>query len=238
MKKFTKRLTMIVAILLSLVLLTSSIVSTTLAKYVVTKSATTTAQLDAFGVTVELDASSLGTPTKTTNAGDSISYEFSSLTLQPNDVVKTISASVYGNPTVDAKIFVDVKVEFVGSFSIGSAFTGLTANATYFPIEFKVGGTTCSEAYTNDNAAAISSKINSAIETALVENGKIADEGDNLKWTAGKEIPKASPKNVSLSFSWPKNHGATGELHDEIGTYIAKNEPTFKITYKISVEQA
>lgn len=237
MKKFTKRLTMIVAILLSLVLLTSSIVSTTLAKYVVTKSAEAKATLDAFGVTVDLDASELGTASKTTNTGDSISFEFSNLILHPDDVVKTISASVHGEPSVDAIIVVDVEVKFdEGDFSIGSAFTDLPS-ASYFPIEFKVGDTTCSEAYTKNNADAIESAIESKVKEALVTTGKITPDGGNLKWSKGAKINQGD-KNVSLSFSWPKEHGSVGELHNEIGTYIAKKEPTFTITYKISVEQA
>jgi hypothetical protein len=243
MKKFTKRLTMIVAILLSLVLLTSSIVSTTLAKYVVAKSAEVTARLDKFGVTVNFNSDALknGTTNPTIDQkGDSISYTYSEILLHPGDAARTVTASVHGKPTVDANIVVDVKVEFTsGNFSIGEGnFTDLNDNATYFPIEFKVGGTTCSEAYTTDDAAAISSKIKSAIVNALVEKDKIVDEGDNLKWTAGKEIDQASPKNVSLSFSWPKDSGTTGKMHDEIGTFISKNQPTFKITYRISVEQA
>jgi hypothetical protein len=242
MKKFTKRLTMIVAILLSLVLLTSSIVSTTLAKYVVTKSAEVQAKLDKFGVTVNFNSDALKNGTKDPTIdqkGDSISYIYDEILLHPGDAARTVTAEVYGKPTVDAKIFVDVSVVLLGNFSIGSGnFTNLPANETYFPIEFKVGGTTCSEAYTTDDAAAISSKIKSAIVNALVEKDKIVDEGDNLKWTAGKEIDQASPKNVSLSFSWPKDSGTTGKMHDEIGTFISKNQPTFKITYRISVEQA
>ena len=238
MKKFTKRLTMVVAILLSLVLLTSSIVSTTLAKYVVAKSAETTAKLDKFGVTVELNATSLGTPDTTTNAGDSVTYVFSNILLHPDDAVKTISASVYGKPTVDANIIVDVKVEFTGSYSIGTAFSNLTNNTTYFPVEFKVGNATCSAPYTKDTAATISTNINTAIENALLEPGKIAKDGTNIKWTENQEITQEQKKNVSLSFSWPKSYGNENDLYDEIGTYISKNQPTFKITYKIAVEQA
>jgi hypothetical protein len=240
MKKITKRLTMIVAILLSLVLLTSSIVSTTLAKYVVTKSAKTTATLDAFGVTVDLDTTGLGDPTKTTNAGDSISFEFSNLTLHPDDVVKTISASVYGKPSVDANIVVDVEVKFTSSdFSIGDGnFTGKANRATFFPIEFKVGTKVSSAAYVTANSTNISNDIKTDIENALITTGTIDKVEGKIKWTAGKEISKDSPKTVSLNFSWPKTYGQDADDYDEIGTFISKKQPTFTITYKISVEQA
>ena len=243
MKKFTKRFTMIVAILLSLVLLTSSIVSTTLAKYVVAKSAEVTAKLDKFGVTVNFNSEALENGTKDPTIdqkGDSISYIYDEILLHPGDAARTVTASVYGKPTVDANIVVDVKVEFTSdNFSIGEGnFTDLDNNATYFPIEFKVGTEVSSAAYVPANATNISNAIKTAIENALITDGKITKDGGKLKWTKNAEITENAKKDVSLSFSWPKTSGDDADDYDEIGTFISKKQPTFKITYKISVEQA
>lgn len=241
MKKFTKRLTMIVAILLSLVLLTSSIVSTTLAKYVVTKSAQVTAKLDKFGVKVDLDASELGTASNTKQTGDSYSYTYQDVLLHPGDE-KTITVSLHGEPTVDSEVIVEVIVDYEqANFTVDkNDFTDFTEDKVYFPIQFKVGNTVSSNAYTQDNDETVSSKINTTIETELTKDNILKKESGIIKWAKGAKIEENAKKNISLSFSWPKDGGTTTNMYDEISTWLAehKNYPTFTITYKITVQQA
>ena len=242
MKKFTKRLTMIVAILLSLVLLTSSIVSTTLAKYVVAKSAIVNAQLDKFGVTVELNSTDLSLDTsKTKQTGDSYSYTYQDVLLHPGDE-KKITVSLHGEPTVDSEVIVEVIVDYdPANFTVDkTAFTDFTENKVYFPIQFKVGDTVSSSAYTQENDEAVSSKINGTIKTELTKGNILEEEDGKIKWAKGAKIDASQKKNISLSFSWPKDGGTTDNMHNEIGTWLAehKNSPTFTITYKITVQQA
>lgn len=240
MKKFTKRLTMIVAILLSLVLLSSSIVSTTLAKYVTVKSATTTATLSAFGVEVKLE----GIGTTPEKKGDSITYT-DTITLIPDDNYKVIKASIKGKPSVAATINIDVDLEYIGNYTIegNKDFTDITSDTTYYPVGFKVASSSSSTAYavtpyTNVDATTASQNIEKDIQgklTALKFPDPTDDEGLSNTWSTSTNIDET---NISLYFHWPKTYGTDAEIYDEIGTYLSKDgAQKVKITYTISVTQ-
>ena len=237
MKKLSKRLTMIVAILLSLVLLSSSVVSTTLAKYVTSKSATTTATLDKFGVEVKLEGA--GTTEK---KGDSITYS-EEITLHPDTNMKKITASIKGQPTVEATINIDVDITYTGNFKItaaSKAFDKITSDTTYYPIGFKVGTNTnyTVTPYNSIEADTASQNIEKAIKDKLPALN-FADPTDGLSQTWGTST-KIEETDISISFHWPKDYNdAAGDIYDEIGTYLSNHngELKFTITYKISVEQ-
>lgn len=235
MKKFTKRLTMIVAVLLSLVLLSSSIVSTTLAKYVITKDATTSVGLEKFGLTVTLNHANLGKPTET-KTGDSVTYTFSSVSLVPSDTAKTLTATVTGHTTVKTNVMIDVVIDYdKAKFKVpANTFTGVTTDKYYVPLIFKVGSTNVYTGY-QDTA-------DTALE-AIVE-GKMADQSTALTYDETKDIINAvydADKDVSLSaigfsFYWPTSNVITDG--NEIGTWIANhNSPTVTISYTITVSQ-
>ena len=166
MKKTTKRLTMIVAILLTLVLLTSSIVSTTLAKYVVSKDATTTVGLDKFNLDVTFTYNE-SYKDSVKNAGDSVEVTLKNITLKPGDDYKNlITASISGTPTVDA----DIKIEIIVTEDDSSKFNVLAANFTglsdsrYLPMGVYVGGASVIAPYT---AYAKDADIGDEIQTAI-----------------------------------------------------------------------
>lgn len=240
MKKFTKRLTMIVAILLSLVLLSSSIVSTTLAKYVTSKKATTTATLSKFGVEVKLE----GIGTTPEKKGDSITYT-DTITLIPDDKYKVIKASIKGKPSVAAIINIDVDLEYIGNYTIegNKDFTDITSETTYYPVGFKVASNSASTAYTvtpysNVNGADASIAIEKAIKNKLsalkFEDPTNADGLSNT-WSTSTNIDET---DISLYFHWPKTYGTAEDMYDEIGTYLSKDgAQKVKITYTISVTQ-
>lgn len=246
MKKLTKRLTMIVAILLSLVLLSSSVVSTTLAKYVVAKNATTTVTLNKFGVEVTFS----GTGNATTKKGDSVTYT-NTLAMSPGDSGK-ITAKIKGKPTVDANITINFEVDYDSSkYTISKndfSFLGSTASKVYFPIGFKLGTTDVVAPYVNGTSAA-DTTVSSTIES------KITEKLTGLEWTVASAASSATwdsdsttsdytnaEKDISITFYWPKDYNTTkGEdtPYDEIGTYLSKDgTKTFTVTYTITVEQA
>ena len=239
MKKTTKRLTMVVAILLSLVLLTSSVVSTTLAKFVIRKEATTEVTLNKFGVEVTFS----GTGSATTKKGDSIIYT-NTLTMKPGDS-KSITAKIKGKPTVASNVTIDVNVEYdTTEFTVKGAtdFTAVKTDTVYFPIGFKVGSTSVVTPYSSSDGAAISNAIEDKIEGVLT--GFTWTDGDTLTttWGTGTGVPDytSSEKNISLNFYWPKNHNGTdtSAIYDEIGTYLTKDgAKSFKVTYIITIEQ-
>ena len=122
MKKFNKILMMTVAILLTLVLASTSVVSGIFAKYVVTKSATTEVSLKAFGIKLTvtgMNDAEKGITTKVDKKdaqNNSIAITVSGVKLAPNekidDVVKfTIEKD--GGPNVD-KVNLKIKTDVSG----------------------------------------------------------------------------------------------------------------------------
>lgn len=247
MKKFTKRLTMIVAILLSLVLLTSSIVSTTLAKYVVSKSAEVTATLNKFGVEVTFS----GTGTATTKKGDSVTY-INTLAMSPGDE-GTITAKIKGKPTVDAKITINFEVDYDSSaytiLNSDFSFLGDTASKAYFPIGFKLGANDVVAPYV-EGANASDTTVSTTIESAITKKltgltWTVASNASSAVWASDSTTSDYtnSEKDISITFYWPEDYNTTkgggSTPYDEIGTYLSKGgAKTFKVTYTIKVEQA
>ena len=88
MRKFNKILMMTVAILLTFVLISSCILSGTMAKFVVSKDATTTATLSAFGVTLGYTTESgaggglTASRVTTLNAGNSLTFQIKNVKLK------------------------------------------------------------------------------------------------------------------------------------------------------------
>lgn len=260
MKKFTKRLTMIVAILLSLVLLTSSIVSTTLAKYVVKKSVTTTAQLQKFGLDVTLDLNNtLEGSADIKNTGDSATITISDFKLKPGDNYKdAITASITGNPTVTANVTIAVDVtctdaNFKAEAAKFNAINGFDKDRIYTPIGFYVGGSISAiSPYTYyDYASNVTNKLETEIEKAIeteiksaIGNKITAMDSTPDGTIIGKIAPNAQSgynvgiNGIGIGFAWLETDADATNGHYEIGTYIADKEPTYTITYTIKVEQA
>lgn len=258
MKKFTKRLTMIVAILLSLVLLTSSIVSTTLAKYVVAKDAKTEVGLQAFGLNVTLktnvsDDKDILNEVTAKKTGDSISLTYDKVILKPDDPTykNAILASIDGTANVPAEVIITVKIECNdGPFKLTDAnFSGYTNPKVYNPIEFYVAGEKCGTAglmdIDSDNAAlkttsenAIVTKIKGKLTPANgIATAKDPEVDSGAYKVTGTINQNADVKvdNINLGFVW---EDADITDADAISTWISNNEnATFKITYTITVQQ-
>ena len=251
MKKLTKRLTMIVAILLSLVLLSSSIVSTTLAKYVITKDATTSVGLEKFGLTVTLEknVSSMSEITaETKKTGDSISLTYNKVSLTPGSTTykSAIKASIAGAATVDAKvtITVDITCDDTNYKITSNDFSSYTTTKVVNPIQFYVAdSTSCSTAYkeysTKSTNDALSTGVETAIAAKLLTKVKASTTGVTSTAQSGNTVTgtitsgtTAALSNINLGFVWENTSGK-----DELGTFIASKSPSFTITYTITVEQ-
>ena len=240
MKKTNKILTRALVILLALVLITSSVVSSTFAKYVVRKQADVTVGLEAFGLTVSLTGiGALGEETQTDKKGDSVSISYTDVTLTPGDETykNAITARVYGEANVAANVTIDVKVEYGGGAFVVSkeAFSGWTEDKTYVTIAFTVGDTNATDPYNSLTAAAATNKIKEKIGTEYTEFS-----GGTYNITKGT---KNIDETYNFGFIWEENVGTGNEqlLFDQVGTYLANqttNKSTVTVTYTISVEQA
>lgn len=144
MKKVNKILMIVTSILLSLVLISTCIVSGTLAKFVITKDATTVVALKKFGITMQVQR---GSTVKSDYNKLSASVSWSLTDLYPgyNTETDDLLVKFSGNLNVPAtlKIKVDVELDdevfYISSTDFSSLTTNFPANKAYMPLNFKVG---------------------------------------------------------------------------------------------------
>ena len=161
MKKANRILMATVAVLLSLVLITTSVVSGIFARFTVLQEAKTKMTLNKFGVSLGLTLSDefvalLGgqdaVDDMTTVNGDSISIAIPELKMGPGDIWdKAFNVSIDGTPTVDCKFKFDVDLNLdADKFTIPAGECGLTVEADYFPIYFTRYSLDSNSVYTKD----------------------------------------------------------------------------------------
>lgn len=150
MRKLNKTFMMLVSLLLALVLISSCLASTTLAKYVVGRTGTVDVTLQKFGVTItatspqETTLESVGGATVTMqSSGSYLTSTISGLKMAPgDDYYKALNFAFTGQPTVPVKITIKTEMKF-GTNSTTNPFVVTTTNVsslgatTYFmPIGF------------------------------------------------------------------------------------------------------
>ena len=145
MRKVNRILMATVAVLLSLVLISTSIVSGIFAKYVITKQATVTMEIEKFGVTIALKADEGGylaaagatvTPVKIGN--DTISVSITGLQMGPGDkFFDALNVQITGTPNTKVKLKTTYKVDYdyQNAYKIPQSYSG-QAEDSYLPIGF------------------------------------------------------------------------------------------------------
>ena len=247
MKKFSKRITMLVAILLCLVLITSSVVSTTLAKFVITKSATTSVGFTNFDMEVKLDVKGL-TASSTEQKGDTLVATYNQLMLKPGDDFSDLfTITISGTATVKTLITVDVDIEYADSnFTIPQkGFNGSNAATLYMPAGFNVGSSYASATINSKTVKATPYASNAAAKTEEIVERALATElgltysPDNKNMTKTLSVKDEIAKTgVKLGIDWPADYaGVTNS--NEIGTYLSLHTSPVISTFKIviTVEQ-
>ena len=248
----------IVAILLCLVLITTSIVSSTLAKFIVTKDATTVVSLKKFGIALNMNKGShydqaTATP-KIADDGSTISVTLSNIKLLPganySEIVYftiTLAAAQPGS-TPKASVKTRVKVRAVVNASTSENLDKFKYNETvYIPISAKMRAGVGKTTYTEHTIAAAWSalsfddyqtNITTGLKTAL---GTVDDTwaGQQVADKGGTYIRGDAVSYISFGFEVPYEYGTGTEVatYDKILTNIAQNNPTISITYYISLEQ-
>ena len=155
MRKANKIMMMTVSILLSLVLITGSVISGTLAKYATSTDQSTEARVAKFGVElgVSLDEEFkkvCGDYTITANNG-SILISVPNLKIGPDDdFSKALHVSISGRSEVKLKVNMDVNIERSENFLIPAGNCGLIKDTIYFPIGMTLGCKNESDQYVND----------------------------------------------------------------------------------------
>ena len=135
MKKVNKALMSTVAILLSLVLITTSVVSGIFAKFVDTKSAGSTVSLKAFGLTLTVSSPSGYNPVYTPPAGNAISVTVPITMTAAENYDDIVKFTLSNTPNVDkVKLILTMKIEGVANFAV-SGIEGIP-NGNHIPLGF------------------------------------------------------------------------------------------------------
>lgn len=239
MKKATKRLMMVVAILLCLVLISTSVVSGVFARFVIQKSASTSVGFTNFGITVDLVTSGLTQKSKVLK-GDTVTATYNEITLKPSDdFSEAFKITIDGTPKVKTLITVDVVIDYdVSKFQIPTGkFDAITSATNYIPVGFKVNNAYASATVSSktQNATPFSSHTDTVMEeiverTLAAALGLDYSDGKMTKTIGPDETVKTITKtNIPVGFDWPADYdGVTNS--NEIGTYLSLHNTGMKIT--------
>ena len=258
-KRTNKNIFRIIAILLCLVLVTSSVVSSTLAKFVITKDATTTVKFNKFGVKMQIKN---GSTSKSALDANSASVSWATGTMYPGitEADEILFAFDNGTLTVPAVLTITVDVTTHSDFLIAAnAVSGVSSATAYMPLQFVVGTVTSTSATSYDNAnktdawknASSTSNLDTALEKAIaaeiatamgVTDSNADDAIVSKNFAKGSAITFAnSTKGIGFGLEWPLGDSSAtssiAELHNKIDTYLTEKIGTSSaaITLKITV---
>lgn len=252
-KNFSKTIMIIVAVLLTLVLISTSTVSGIFAKYVVTKDATTIVSLKKFGVKLTMlkgndFVNSGASPDDDLSVGnDTISVTLSNIQLIPgSDFPEIIKFVAEDADTSDSSPFtVDTRIKVKAVVNTTSTDEFHYENTTFIPItsKVKVNSTvsSISDAGVYSDIASYQANLTNELRDAI---GTDVEDGDS-EWagakiaTAGNKVFDSNAKTtIAFGFACPDTYGdSDSEKFDKIMTQIAERGATFSITYTVSLEQ-
>lgn len=244
MRKVNKILMAIVAILLTLVLISTSLVSGIFARFVVTKQASTVVSLERFGVELKLtpNANLKSTEQKLSQAGDTISVQFTSDLLMGDTVYDALKVEVTGTPNVKVKFRMTCTVEYDwnGVYKVSdNSIYGTAAGNYYMPLGYTIG-------FNKDDNGKITdwqyvcrpyqNRTQSKIEEIIIRNtAKNLELGLNFD-TDGSETPKVEVSSGNYDYYFEKEFSSeiTGKINcfymgfDWLGSvvYNKKTYPT------------
>ena len=200
------------SIMMVLVLMTSSVISGTFAKYVTADTATDNARVAKWGVTVTATDSAFGKYYYSEANGNAIHTEYvaSTDTVKSSNGDNVVAPGTNGNMATIALAGtpeVDFNVKFEGKFSIGNKWTDGTGY--YCPLVVKVakldGTVTTINGLDCTDAADFAGKVNDAI-AACTFDAKAGTDLDTLEANA-----------CQIAWEWPFS---TSEANDKKDTYL------------------
>ena len=253
MKKTNRVIMIIVAVLLTLVLLSTSLVSGIFAKYVITKDATTTVSFKKFGIQLTIskgsDVTGTITMNPTTPSASTTSATVTGIQLVPGqtlDELVRFDIAVVSGATVSVDTRVKIKAEIKNAANLKS--TSSSSSARYVPVEFTAtkndatSYTKIADAWqTATSETALQTAVNTSLKSGLLTflgTGATAD-GDYacLKIASAGETATNNLTIRALEFGYHYPATSTVNNSDAIMTYIAEQGGTFDVTYTVVLEQ-
>lgn len=256
MKKTNRVIMVIVAVLLTLVLLSTSLVSGIFAKYVVSKDATTVVSFKRFGIqlnivkgedfatgmTMDPDTSVLA------NAGEA-SVTVTGVQLAPGDILDEIvrfEVSVVSGSKVSVNTKIKVKAELVSATNLAGSSTDTN---WYLPIEFtatkndatsytKIADSWKSATTLANLKTTVNPLFQTGLKTALGTSNNI--DSDGYAWiqiaSAGEDrTTDLAVQSLDFGYHCPATSSVANS--DAIMTYIAEQGGTFSVKYTVVLEQ-
>lgn len=249
-KNFSKTIMVILAVLLTLVLISTSTVSGIFAKYVVEKQATTTVSLKRFGIKLtvdkgdDFDGTKMSIDPASPNA-NTLSVEVSNISLAPGerfDEVVEFTVSVDTKVSVNTRIKVKAEVITFTNFTVDSGVGDLTASAVYVPIGFTAEkndtATEIAPAWTYNSQEGVQDGLMANLRT-LIGNEVTTDDYADVK-IANAGITSNNNlviKTLGFGAYCPATGDAGSYDADEIGTWLAEKGASISVRYTVVLEQ-
>ncbi len=220
----------VASFLLVAVLLSTSVISGTFAKYVTAGSATDTARVAKWGVTIAANGGAFSEQYKASDGKISTTYAAATDSVHSGTSGEKVVAPGTGDSVVATSLSGTPEVDTQVTFASTVTLTGWTVNnAEYCPIIFTVGGATYG---TNDTTATNKSATVSELQTA-VQN---AINASSATYEAGTNLSGAS--SPAVSWEWPFSVAGNDAKDTALGdTAVNGTAATITIALDITVTQ-
>lgn len=265
MKKTNKIIMISVSVLLSLVLITSSFVSTTFAKYASTGQASTSARVAKWGAKIDVTLSDeLVGKLSNKNYKDMAVIQFEQSSPLGMSAGKNydnaLSIKFDGKPEVSLKVKLVLDIVYTDGLKVASGTGGISADTHFIPMGIKMGakndgvdqfessfiagpwfsGTNATALKNNAQSAfndGVASKIDAESKSACVE--KIFAPNADILFTAdkgGKTVDE-----LVFGFEWPETYTNSTNSYNytDIGQYLFEKcaNGGFGFSFTIIIEQ-
>ena len=238
MKKSSKIIMIMVAVLLTFTLLSSCLVSSTMAKYVITKDATTVVSLKKFGVKLAIktgtDFSNSGATINPTTPNDSTVSATVTVPLVPGYDYKDIIQFVPSKDTTADSVSVATNIKIKAEVT---SISGTYDSKYYIPTDVYVNGSVTDVAFTsNTDVDTLKNSLLTAINTLLTSKVGAAVDGYYTTSLAAKGATSIdSGKTIKIGYKCPLT---STRANDTVMTAIGDSGPSVTIKYTVSLEQA
>ena len=248
MKNRTKIMMMILSTLLALVMISSCLVSSTMARYVITKDATTIVSLKKFGVKLTIsqgtDFSDSGATIKSGAFGDGSATVSVTVPLVPgsdyDDIVQFVP-SIDGEASVATNIKIKAVVSTIDTTK--NKYVSGSTTTYYVPGGLNINGQKTTAFMSNTNAGTLKTNFGNDLKTkmtAALGTGAAAD-GDYIKnsLVAKGDKTVASTKTIKIGAFCPLDISDTNnDTNNKIMTTLADQGATVTVQFYVSLEQA
>lgn len=214
----------VASVMLVLVLMTSSVISGTFAKYVTSGTSTDSARVAKFGVTVTANGDMFSQGYEdakytsiTTEGSASVWSKAGDDLVAPGTEGSLAKMTLTGTPEVDVRVSYAAEVEISDNWVV--------AGDIYFPLVISVNGTPVSYAVDDDIA-----DIEAAIEAAIAAYTKDYQHNTDLSTVAGDSL--------AITWQWPFSTGDANDVKDTaLGDKAVAEDITISVAITTTVTQ-